>query len=73
MITMPTPSENSSTIWLPDITDWSGQQEETQIQCADPSNVACNIFSIVLNGVEVEASFTLGQDIIGWRQYTSTG
>jgi len=62
-----------STFWLPDITDWWHQQEETHSKYADLSNVARDIFSIIPHGVGVEASFSLGLDIIGWRQSKTTG
>jgi len=35
--------------------------------------VARDIFSIIPHGVGVEASFSLGRDIIGWRQSKTTG
>jgi len=65
--------EFSSTFWIPDITDWWRQQEETHSKYADLSNVARNIFSIIPHGVGVEASFSLGRDVIGWRQSKTTG
>jgi hypothetical protein len=40
---------------------------------ADLSNVARNIFSIIPHAVRVEASFSLPQDVIGWRQSKTTG
>jgi len=67
------PMEISSTFWLPDITDWWRQQEETHSKYADLSNVARNIFSIIPHGDGVEASFSLGQDVIGRRQSKTTG
>jgi hypothetical protein len=67
------PMEISSTFWIPDITDWWRQQEETHSNCADLSNVACDIFSIIPHTVGVEASFSLGRDVIGWRQSKTTG
>jgi hypothetical protein len=67
------PMEISSTFWLPDITDWWRQQEETHSKYADLSNVARDIFSIIPHGVGVEASFSLGRDVIGWRQSKPTG
>ena len=54
------PMEISSTFWIPDIPDWSCQQEETHSKYADLSNVAHDIFSIIPYGVGVEASFSLG-------------
>jgi len=66
------PMEICSVFLLPDITDWWGQQEETHSKYADHSNVAPNIFSIIPHGVGVEASFSLGRDVIGWRQSKTT-
>jgi len=57
----------SSTLWMPDITDWWHQQEETHAKYADLSNVARDIFCIIQHGVGVEASFSLGRHVIGWR------
>jgi len=67
------PMEFSSTFWIPDITNWWCQQEETHSKYADLSNVARDIFSIIPHGVGVEASFSLGRDVIGWRQSKTTG
>jgi len=57
--------EISSTFWLPDITDWWRQQEETHSKYADLSIVARDIFSITHHGVGVENSLSLGRDMIG--------
>jgi len=65
--------EISSTFWIPDITDWWRQQVEMHSKYADLSNVARDIFSIIPHGVGVEASFTLGRDVISWRQSKTTG
>jgi len=65
--------EISSTFWIPDITDWWHQQEETHSKYPDVSNVAHDIFSILPHGVGVESSFSLRQDDIGWMQSTTTG
>jgi hypothetical protein len=67
------PIEISSTLWLPDITDWWRQQEETHSKYTDLSNVAHDIFSIIPHGVGVEARFSLGRHVIGWRQSKTTG
>ena len=67
------PMEISSTFWLPDITDWWRQQQETHSNYADLSNEARNIFSIIPHSVEVQANFSLGRDVIGWRQSKTTG
>ena len=66
------PIEISSTYWLPDISDWWREQEETHSKYADLSNVACDIFSIIPHGVGVEAKLSLGRDVIGWRQSETT-
>jgi hypothetical protein len=67
------PMEISSTFWIPDITYWWRQPEETHSKYADLSNVVRNIFSMIPHGVGVEASFSLGRDVIGWRQSETTG
>ena len=40
---------------------------------ADLSNVARNIFFIIHHGVGVEASSSLGREVIGWTQLKTTG
>jgi hypothetical protein len=65
--------EISSTVWLPHITDCWRQQEETHSKYADLSNVERDIFSIIPHGVGVGASYSLGRDVIGWRQSKPTG
>ena len=67
------PMEIKSRFSIPDITDWWCQQEETHSKYADLSSVACDIFCIIPHGVGVEASFSLGLDVIGWRQSKPTG
>jgi len=67
------PMEISSTLWIPDVTDWWRQLEETHSKYADLSNVACDIFSIIPPGVGVEASFSLGRDVIAGTQSKTTG
>jgi len=65
--------EISSTFWLPDITAWWCEKEEIHSKYADLSNVARDIFSTIPHGLGVEASFSLGRDVIGWRQSKTTG
>jgi len=67
------PMEMSSRFWLPDKPDWWRWHEETHSKYADHSNVARDAFSIIPHGVGVEASFSLGWDVIGWRQSKTTG
>ena len=66
------PMEISSTLWIPDITDWWRQQEEIHSNCTNLSNVVCYIFSIIPHSVGVEASFSLARDVIGWKQSKTT-
>jgi len=67
------PMEISGTYWLPDITDWWQQMEETHSKYADLSGVARDIIPIIPHGVRVAASISLGRDVIAWRQSTTTG
>jgi len=57
--------EISSTFWIPDITNWWRQQEETHSKYADLYSVARDILSIIPHGVGVEGSFSLGRDVFG--------
>jgi len=63
----------SSRVSLPDVTDWWHQQDKTHSKFTDLSNVAHGTFAIVLQVVGVEESFSLGRDVIGWRQSKTTG
>jgi hypothetical protein len=67
------PMEIGTTFWLPDITDWWWQREERHPKYTDLSYVARDIFSIIPHGVGVEASFSLGRDVVGLRQLKTTG
>jgi hypothetical protein len=62
------PMEISSTVWIRDITNWCRQEEEMHSKYASLSHVASDIFSIIPHAVGVEASFSHGRDVIGWRQ-----
>jgi len=61
------------TFWSLDITDWWQQLGETYSKYADLSNMAWDIISIIPHGVRVEARFSLGRDVIGWRQPQTAG
>ena len=65
--------ESSSILWILDITDWWCQQEETHSINTDRSNVAYNIFTVILQDVWVVASWSFGWDVIGWKQWNTTG
>jgi len=58
---------------MPNIKDCWHQKEETHSKYANLSNLAGDIFSIILHGVGVEASFSFLQDAISWSQSTTTG
>jgi len=73
MITTRDQMEISSTLWIPDITDWWRQQEETQSNYAYLSNVAREVFCIIPHRLGVEASVPLARDVIRWRQSKTTG
>jgi len=66
------PMEISSTFCILDITEWWRKHEETHSKYANLSNVAYGIFSIIPDYVTVDGSFSLGQDVIGWRQSITT-
>jgi hypothetical protein len=59
------PIEISSTLWIPDVTDWWRQQVEANSKYAELSNVARVIFPIILDVVGVELSFSVGRDVMG--------
>jgi len=65
--------EISSTFWLLDIADWWRQHEEMHSKYADLSNVARDMFSIILYRAGVEASFSLGGDVITGDSLKSLG
>jgi len=67
------PMEISGTFWLPDKTDWPRQQEERHTKYPDLPNMARDEFSIIPHHVIVESRFSLGQDVICWRQSKTTG
>jgi hypothetical protein len=67
------PIDIRSTFWLPNITDWWHQHDETHSKYTDFSNVAPKKVSIIPQGVGMEASFSLGCDVVRWRQSNITG
>jgi len=67
------PMEISCTLWIPDITKWWRQWEETQPNYVDRSDVVWDIISIRPHGIGAEARHSLGQDVIGWRQSRTKG
>jgi len=60
-------------LWIPDITNWWQQQEEIFPNHTNLSNLGCNEFSIIPYDVGMEASCSLGRDIIGLRLVKTTG
>jgi len=69
----PDPMEIRSSFGILDITDWWRQQEEMHLKYANLCNVAHDIYSMIPHIVGVEARFSLGQVVIGWRQLATTG
>lgn len=60
--------EYSSTNWIPEISDWWHQEEETYPKYTNLSNVAQDILSIIPHVVAVEASVSHRQDVISRRE-----
>ena len=67
------PMEICSTFRIQDISDCWGQQEGTHTENTDLPNGTCDIFSIIPHGVGLEASSSLGRDVIGWWQSEIAG
>jgi len=67
------PMEITSTFSIRDIAEWWQQDEETHSKYANCSKVASDILSIIPHGVGVDASFSVGRDVIGWRDSKTTG
>jgi hypothetical protein len=67
------PMDISCTLWIPDITNWWQQIEDTDSKHTDLSNVARDIVSIKPHGVRVESSLSIERDVIDWRQSKTTG
>jgi len=65
--------EISSIFRIAAITQCKRQQEETPRKYADLCNVARDIFSIIPHSVGVGDSFSLGQDVLSWRHWWTTG
>jgi len=65
--------EISRTFRLPHITNWWRQRDETHSMYADLSDVAHDILLFIPQNVGVEDSFSLGRDVIGWRQSRNIG
>jgi len=53
--------EISRTFWIPDITNWWRQQDESHSKYADLSNVARDMISLIPHGVGLEARFPLAE------------
>jgi hypothetical protein len=60
--------EIHSAFAIPDITDWCCLQKKMHSKYPDLSNVGDDIFFFIPHGVDVEASFSFGQDAIVWRR-----
>jgi len=67
------PMEIRIIVWMPDITGWWRQHKEMHTKYADLSNVAWDISSMIPRGVGVEASCSIGQHVVRWRQSITTG
>jgi len=67
------PMEISSTVWIPNITNWWRQHGERHSTDANLTNVARDMVCITPDAVGVDTRFALGQDDIGWWRSKTTG
>lgn len=67
------PEEITASFWYPDVAGWWLKQETTMGEFRDLAKMARDIFSVMPHGVGVEASFSLGRDVISWRQSRTNG
>jgi hypothetical protein len=66
------PVDIRSTVWIPHILVWWRQPQQTHSKYINLSNVTLDIFSMIPDGIGVEASFSLEREVIGWRQSKTT-
>ena len=67
------PQELTATFWRPHVTAYWRVQEDSSTEYAPLARMAGDVFSVIPHGVGVEASFSLGQDVAGWRQCRTSG
>jgi len=67
------PNDVTGSFWSPSVAAWWKQQVNTASEYAPMAEMARDIFSVIPHGVGVEASFSLGRDVIGWRQSKTSG
>jgi len=67
------PMAISTTFWLPNLTNWWLQQDETQSKKADHFNVPWDVCAIIPHGVGVQASCSLGRHVIAYCGLNPTG
>ena len=67
------PQELTAAFWKPDVTAYWREQEDSCTQYAPLARMARDVFSVIPHGLGVEASFSLGRDVLGWRQCRTSG
>ena len=67
------PQQLTAAIWKPDVAAYCREQEVSCMEYAPLARMACDVFSVIPHGVGVEASFSLGRDVLGWRQCRTSG
>jgi hypothetical protein len=67
------PEEITASFWYPDVAGWWMKQERRMGDYQDLARMARDIFSVMPHGVGVEASFSLGRDVMSWRQSRTKG
>jgi len=60
--------EISQKSWIPDIKGWWRKHMEMHWMYAVLCKAACDTFLIIPHGVTMDASFSLGQNVINWRR-----
>ena len=67
------PQEMTAAFWKPDVAAYWQAQENSLSEFAPLARMARDVFLVIPHSVGVEASFSLGRDIMGWRQCRTAG
>ena len=65
--------ELTAAFWKTDVAAYWRMQEDSCTEYAPLARMARDIFSVIPHGVGVEASLSLGRDVVGWRQCRTSG
>ena len=67
------PQELTAAFWKPDVAAYWQEHEDSCTEYAPLARMARDVFSVIPHGIGVEASFSLGCDVLGWRQCRTSG